>query len=388
MKNYIVVLLCMLGSQLIAQSQISFMKGTWDEVLEKAKEEDKIIFVDVYATWCGPCKMMDREVFSQEKVAEYYNATFVNAKFDSDTEIGGAVATQFGVTALPTFLYVSPSGELISKTLGYQEAELFLENGEKASMIGKEFAVYQERYEAGERSAEFMGEYLDLLNTKGDADACRDILSGMIESGDAWKTAAIMEVYVSMMEPTDFDELFTYFLDNQEVFQTYIERDRMDNAIANYVINKTYETATDMKDMAEQAEVLFNKHMPVSAEKYSSYVWITYYESEEDWDNYMVYVNKYLNVAEANEYELNAYAWNIYMNMDNPAYIQRGLEMALESVDIEAQFANVDTVAALYYKSGNKKKAKKYAKMALEMGKEEGADTSDTEALLVKINAM
>ena len=76
------------------------------------------------------------------------------------------------------------------------------------------------------------------------------------------------------------------------------------------------------------------------------------------------------------------------MNMDNPAYIQRGLEMALESVDIEAQFANVDTVAALYYKSGNKKKAKKYVKMALEMGKEEGADTSDTEALLVKIEAM
>ena len=79
------------------------MKGVFGTYAsEKAKEEDKIIFVDVYATWCGPCKMMDREVFSQEKVAEYYNATFVNAKFDSDTYIYGVVVTQFHAIALPS----------------------------------------------------------------------------------------------------------------------------------------------------------------------------------------------------------------------------------------------------------------------------------------------
>lgn len=388
MKNYIVAFLLLMGSQLIGQSKISFIKGTWQEVLEKAKEEDKIIFVDVYADWCGPCKMMDRDVFTQGKVAEYYNANFVNAKFDADSEIGAEVANMFEVTALPTFLYIDPSGELVSKSLGYQEADEFLENGEKASVIGTEFVEYQKKYDAGERSIEFMESYLDLLNTKGDIDACRDILNGMIASGNTWKTEQILEVYVSIMEPSDFDDLFVYFLKNQEAFRAYIDGDRLDSAIAGYVLEKTYESATDMKDLAEQAEGLFKKHMPKSAEKFSSMVWITYYESEEDWDNYMVNVEKYLKVTEVDEYELNAFAWNIYVNIDNPAYIERGIEMALQSVDIDPQFANVDTVAALYYKSGNKKKAKKYAKKALALGEEEGADTSDTEALLVKISAM
>jgi hypothetical protein len=76
------------------------------------------------------------------------------------------------------------------------------------------------------------------------------------------------------------------------------------------------------------------------------------------------------------------------MNVDNSTYLEKGLEMALQSVEIEAQFANTDTVAALYYKLGNKKKAKKYARMAIDMGVEEGADVSDTEALLDKISAM
>jgi thioredoxin-related protein len=388
MKNSLIILLCFLSAQMFGQNEISFVEGSWEEVLAMAKEEEKIIFVDVYATWCGPCKMMAKNVFTEKEVADYHNATFINAKFDADTELGGAVANQFDVTALPTFLYVDPNGELVSKTLGYQEADVFIDNGRKAAMVSRDFVEYQSKYEAGERSVEFVAKYLDLLNSKGELDACRGILGEMIEAGDEWKSAEIMDVYVSIMEPTDFDDLFKYFLENQDDFKVHIEKDRMESVIANYVINKTYETATDMKDMAEQAEVLFNKHMPESAEKFSSFVWISYYESEEDWDNYMVNVDKYLNATEANEYELNSFAWNIYVNMDNPAYIDRGIEMALESVDIAAQFANVDTVAALYYKKGNKKKAKKYAKMALELGKEEGADTSDTEILMEKIAKM
>jgi thioredoxin-related protein len=388
MKNYLIILFCFLGVQLIGQSQISFVEGTWEEVLEKAKEENKIIFVDVYATWCGPCKMMAKEVFTQQEVADFHNATFINAKFDADTEIGGAVANQFEVSALPTFLYVDASGALVSKTLGYQEADLFMENGRKASVIAFDFAEYQVKYELGYRSPEFMAKYLDLLNTKGETDACRGILGEMIAKDDSWKTAEIMDVYVSIMEPADYDDLFVYFLNNQNDFKAFVDKDRMESVIANYVVNKTYETATDMKDMAEQAEVLFNKYIPENATKFSSFVWISYYESEEDWDNYIIHVDKYLNAAEANEYELNAFAWNIYMNVDNSTYLEKGLEMALQSVEIEAQFANTDTVAALYYKLGNKKKAKKYARMAIDMGVEEGADVSDTEALLDKISAM
>ena len=56
---------------------IQFFTGTWDEALEKAKEENKLIFLDAYASWCGPCKRMSKSVFTDEKVGEFFNANFI-----------------------------------------------------------------------------------------------------------------------------------------------------------------------------------------------------------------------------------------------------------------------------------------------------------------------
>jgi thiol-disulfide isomerase/thioredoxin len=59
---------------------VIFEKGTWKEVLEKANRENKIIFVDIYTSWCGPCKLMASKEFVQEKAGEYFNPRFVSVK--------------------------------------------------------------------------------------------------------------------------------------------------------------------------------------------------------------------------------------------------------------------------------------------------------------------
>ena len=61
-----------------------FEKGTLKELLALADEQDKYLFVDVYATWCGPCQIMAKQIFPQQKVGEFFNKTFVNAKFDAE----------------------------------------------------------------------------------------------------------------------------------------------------------------------------------------------------------------------------------------------------------------------------------------------------------------
>ena len=64
---------------------IHFEKGlTWQQVQQKAKAENKYIFVDCYTTWCGPCKMMEAEVYPQKEVGDYFNAHFVNVKLQMD----------------------------------------------------------------------------------------------------------------------------------------------------------------------------------------------------------------------------------------------------------------------------------------------------------------
>ena len=79
---------------------------TFDEALSEAKKENKMLFVDCYTSWCGPCKMMATKVFTQDKVGEYFNARFVSIKIDMEKGEGPAMKDKFGVKAFPTFLFL------------------------------------------------------------------------------------------------------------------------------------------------------------------------------------------------------------------------------------------------------------------------------------------
>lgn len=122
------VLLIWIGNVAPAQNNqgIKFEKGTFSEILAKAKAQKKLVFMDVYASWCGPCKRMASEVFTQKKVGDYFNATFVNAKFDAEVGEGRTIATRYGVNAYPTFLLLNGDGKLVGKMVGGSPADEFI----------------------------------------------------------------------------------------------------------------------------------------------------------------------------------------------------------------------------------------------------------------------
>ena len=77
----------MFVSPLYAQENttgISFFKGTFEEALVKAKQENKPLFVDFYAVWCVPCKKMAKTVFTQEAVGKYFNEHFISLQLDAE----------------------------------------------------------------------------------------------------------------------------------------------------------------------------------------------------------------------------------------------------------------------------------------------------------------
>lgn len=120
----------------VAKSQlkpegINFFKGSWDDALKKAKDEDKLIFLDVYATWCGPCKMLKANVFPNTDVGEFYNKNFVNLTLDGEKGKGKELARKYGVRAYPTLLFIDHEGKVVSSTAGYRDPKAFLEMGKK-----------------------------------------------------------------------------------------------------------------------------------------------------------------------------------------------------------------------------------------------------------------
>ncbi|MEO0787350.1 MAG: thioredoxin domain-containing protein [Bacteroidota bacterium] len=102
------------------------------QLLEQAQQEDKLIFVDAYATWCGPCRMMDRSVFNQEEVGRFYNANFINLKLDVEKGEGPTLARQYRVRAMPTYIFINGDGEVVHTAMGAMTASRFLELGETA----------------------------------------------------------------------------------------------------------------------------------------------------------------------------------------------------------------------------------------------------------------
>lgn len=110
---------------------IVFFDGTWEEALALAQKEDKLIFLDAYASWCGPCRMMSWRVFTDDKVGVFFNEKFINVKMDMEKGEGPTLSQQYRVIAYPSLFFIDSDGKVKQTVIGYHSAEQLIEIGEK-----------------------------------------------------------------------------------------------------------------------------------------------------------------------------------------------------------------------------------------------------------------
>lgn len=374
---------------------IQFETGTWAEILAKAKQQNKYVFLDAYTTWCGPCKWMDKNVFPTAEAGEYFNKNFVNAKIDMEKGEGLDIAKKYNVTAYPTYLYVDGNGDLVHRVVGSMETPKFIAASGNALDPTKQYGTLLRRFDSGERNPDF------LYNAAHAAQAAYDTKKAT-EIGAAYlKTQSnLLEEknvkFISQFTSSASDPNFQFIQKNAAVFEPVMGgKDRYNERMYMIAYQSSYADLGIKRDLTKEqaAEVIgkskayFKRVLPEQEAKLLANFAINVYRMAKDWDNYAKQAIAYYdNNLTANSAELNSVAWAFYENIDNPQYLNKALAWGLQSVKANEGYANTDTVANLYSKLGDKKNAKLYAEKAIALGRASGEDVSSTEKLLHEVS--
>jgi thioredoxin-related protein len=364
----------------------NFMKDSWDKVKQKAKEENKLIFVDAYTDWCGWCEVMDKNTFSDSTIAAFIHKHFIPAKFDMEKGDGLRLAMKYNVTGFPSFFVFNSDGRRIFTTVGYRPPEDFIKELEKSidpqywddatgvsDIINLQYPdIYKRSYEKNEGGRR---QWPDST----------DIAEYFAQDRD-WLTEINWLVMQRFKSGKEFDELF---FDNIDKYYELFYDDDVNDRIYRILQKKLYEAAEQKsEDLLNDLIALAYKHLPERKEENVFFYRITYYEWTEDWDNYFKNVKSNVEKIGFDDHrKINDYCWNIYEKIDNEEYIKTAISWIEEVTKESTNWMYWDTYAALLYKDGNYLKAKEIAEKAIKMGKENNDKVEVTEELLEKIKA-
>ncbi|KUG12947.1 thiol:disulfide interchange protein [Elizabethkingia sp. HvH-WGS333] len=386
MKKLISTLFLFLGVLAFSQAGIKFDEGNFSSLLAKAKKENKLIFLDAYASWCGPCKLMAKNIFTLQSVGDYYNGHFVNAKMDMEKGEGVELAKKYNVRAYPTYLFINGDGEIVHRVLGYVEEKPFIQFAKDAEDPKRNIGALKARFEKGDADPEFL-KNLAMLTIYEDANFSGKVTKKYFEVkfDKAFSQEDIQLLLTGLMNTED--PRYEIFKNKKEEIVKILPAAQYEafdkNIKMNTIVKKAYnpETKTlNTEYFLTETEKVFGKEQ---AEKMLVRVKASYALKNKDFATYeKLTLEQYKDFSKANSNELNSVAWNFFENVKDKKSLQTAILWAQESVKKDESYANTDTLANLYNKVGDKKNARLWAEKSVELAKKSGEDAAETQKLL------
>lgn len=387
MKNILLFLLIIVcgGNQLSSQN-IDFTSKKWSKVLSQAEEEGKIIFVDAYTTWCGPCKWMDKKVFSNVVVADYFNDNFINVKYDMEESHGMALGQLYDVDAYPTFLFITKTGKEVHRAFGARDVDEFIRLGQVAQDPTQRLEYFTDNYAQKRGDSEFLRSYASTLDVSGQSKKM-DIVYQYLDSQSNWNTPTNLDFIFHFTGYDIDDKLFKYVVNNRPAFYEQIGEEKVDNKLVDGLLASMGPGAT-----MDEIELQANKVFGEKSTRYVDYLKLEHMLSMSalnDKENFIGFVNYYFNKYDVTDWTtLNNMAWRVYEIAQSELDLQIALKIADKSVKMNSNYFNNDTLAAVLYKMRQKEDALYFANEAIKLAKKQGEDPVSTYELIKLIEKL
>lgn len=399
---------------------------SWQQILKKAKKENKYIFVDCFTTWCGPCKKMDKEVYTNDSVSAVLNDKFISVKVQMDSTKGDdaftqtwyttakKISTTYNITAYPTFLFFSPGGEIVYKDLGFKMPDKFIQTVQDALNPTKQYYALLSAFKKGKKDYVHMPDLIKSAKQLGDTTnyllLVTDYYAYLQSQGkDKLYTKENIEFIGTTLESPK-QLLFKMFYPNGKLVDSIMNKDGYARKVVEHVINK--DKANPFLHMAEgKPEPDWNILYNDIAKNYSSeYADRVVLECRLKWHQYYKHVLSYavlLNdkmekygsdtTSMVDDFKFNNQAFAIWKDINDTVQLKRIIgwmggivRRGEKATGIYIQYwpYYIDTYANLYYKVGATTEALKWEELAVAKARELKVDKSIQEGIQENYNKM
>ncbi len=234
MNKILYVFVAFFMLQMGAFAQTNFEELTLAKALEKAKAENKLVFVDTYTSWCMPCKYMANTIFPKPEMGAYLNPRFVCVKYNTEEGEGAEIMKRYEISAFPTFLILNTKGEVQHRIVGGSETvEDFIKRVAEGLDEDKAIGILAAKYEKGDRDVKLLVKYTRALLAVDDpltVQVANELISKLNDSQRV--DSAYWFIYEHPVLTQVGSPNMEYLLANAERFQKSIGAERVNEKIA------------------------------------------------------------------------------------------------------------------------------------------------------------
>lgn len=385
--KYLFVLNLLFTSLLIsAQQSIKFEEGSFKDILAKAKKDNKIIFMDAYASWCGPCKLMEKNVFTDAAVRDFYNGSFINSRFDMEKGEGRDIARKYQIGSYPTFLFLNGDGEELFRGMGYMAAGDFIEMGRQANNPFSKKGSLKSQFEKGESDPDFLKNAIKIYANSDPEFAKKASERYFKLKKDKAFTKEEISMLLYFLKSTE-DPNYLVFKNSkteivkllpENIYNQFEAQLRLPE-ISHRALDVDKKTVNDALFLSEASKLMGAEE----AAKALTHLKLSFYLSVGNFKDYETTAVGYYKDGEGfAAQELAAVAAVFSNKVEDPTSLKKAVVWAEKAIMTNETAENAFVLGQLYQKTGNREGAKAFGEVALRLGKQNGADTTAVQNFL------